>query len=496
MGKRVLADRERLAIESILEAAENSCSKGSFLHNIDELDARCKAIWSDWEYAILPFRRTQDAKEKPHISPIVSEFASGSESTATFQDTSYGQKIPARPSSSTRKPHVNIETQVSTNTNPVSTDSDDSEQDTDPNPPSPAPSKIDISHSRFDTKISEQSDIKDTLLSEETPTQLQTFENKPQKAKRSPSLASERATSQRRRFDTSISTTNTRGPGSGKSTRERTSSVNSRNTSQMSVSSSRPKSKNTSFQSSKSRAKRQKLEETESQQSVTVLPNPAPPSHSKISTKTVSSKPKSVPNASCDETELRSIPGRETPIRRETNTSIHLDPDPNIKSDDVTRSQKKSEEVSESNPLDDPVFAIMSRRNEEEPFNCRESDSESSETEMTEESRANELTDVVARLKMCLDAAPKGNRPTGRARRSGRKRKTEQIQPFSRSDAARLRQENIALKSQVSRLLNALDRSEVEIKRLKGELQRQKQDNAKQQAVIAYLKEQKLYGRH
>lgn len=482
MGKRVLADRERLAIESILEDAENSYSKGSFLQNIDELDARCKAIWSDWEYAILPFRRTQDAKDKPHVSPIVSEFASGSESTATFQDTSYGQKIPARPSSNTQKPHVNIETQVSTNTNPVSTDSDDSEQDTDPNPQFPVPSKIDVSHSRFDTKTSEQSDIKDTLLSEETPTQLQTLKNNPPKARRSPSLASERATSQRRRFDTSTN----RGSGSGKSTKERTSTVNSRTTSQMSVSSSKPKPKNTSFQSSKSRVKKQKTEENES---VTVLPNP---SHSKISTKTVSPKPKSVTNASCDETELRSIPGRETPIRREANTSIH--PNPSIKSDDVPRSQKKSEEVSESNPLDDPVFAIMSKRNEEEPLNCRESESESSETEMIEESRTNELTDVVARLKMCLDAAPKGNRPTGRARRSGRKRKTEQIQPFSRSDAARLRQENIALKSQVSRLLNALDRSEVEIKRLKGELQRQKQDNAKQQAVIAYLKEQKLYG--
>ncbi|OHT16837.1 hypothetical protein TRFO_12929 [Tritrichomonas foetus] len=70
-----------------------------------------------------------------------------------------------------------------------------------------------------------------------------------------------------------------------------------------------------------------------------------------------------------------------------------------------------------------------------------------------------------------------------------------QVQAYDRSDAARLRQDNIALRAQVSRLQAALDRANKENNRLKEELNKCELRNTKQKSVIAYLKEQKLYGR-
>jgi hypothetical protein len=69
------------------------------------------------------------------------------------------------------------------------------------------------------------------------------------------------------------------------------------------------------------------------------------------------------------------------------------------------------------------------------------------------------------------------------------------IQPFTRSDAARLRQDNIELKAQVARLKAAIDRAQLENSRLQTELQRAEAEKMKQKSIIAFLKEEKLYGR-
>lgn len=69
------------------------------------------------------------------------------------------------------------------------------------------------------------------------------------------------------------------------------------------------------------------------------------------------------------------------------------------------------------------------------------------------------------------------------------------VQPFSRSDAARLRQDNIELRNQVSKLQAALDRSNLENARLKEEIQRMKLDQQKQKSMISFLKEDRIYKR-
>jgi hypothetical protein len=69
------------------------------------------------------------------------------------------------------------------------------------------------------------------------------------------------------------------------------------------------------------------------------------------------------------------------------------------------------------------------------------------------------------------------------------------IQPFTRADAARLRQDNIELKAQVGRLKAALDRVHLENSRLQTELQRAEVEKTKQKSIIAYLKDEKVYGR-
>jgi hypothetical protein len=74
------------------------------------------------------------------------------------------------------------------------------------------------------------------------------------------------------------------------------------------------------------------------------------------------------------------------------------------------------------------------------------------------------------------------------------KRAEAPTEPFNRSDAARLRQDNIDLKRDVGRLQAALDRANLEISRLKQEVQRAEQASTKQKTVIRYLKEEKLYG--
>jgi lipid II:glycine glycyltransferase (peptidoglycan interpeptide bridge formation enzyme) len=73
-------------------------------------------------------------------------------------------------------------------------------------------------------------------------------------------------------------------------------------------------------------------------------------------------------------------------------------------------------------------------------------------------------------------------------------RGTTYIQPFNRSDAARLRQDNIELRAQVARLQAALDRARLENSRVKEDLQKAQMESQKQKSVIAFLKEEKLYG--
>ena len=84
---------------------------------------------------------------------------------------------------------------------------------------------------------------------------------------------------------------------------------------------------------------------------------------------------------------------------------------------------------------------------------------------------------------------------SSRIRRTTKKHVAGPVQPFSRADAARLRQDNIDLKAQVARLQAALDRANMENSKLKEELQRYKQDKQKQKSVIAFLKEDRLYGK-
>ena len=81
------------------------------------------------------------------------------------------------------------------------------------------------------------------------------------------------------------------------------------------------------------------------------------------------------------------------------------------------------------------------------------------------------------------------------SRRVPKKHAQGPVQPFSRADAARLRQDNLELKAQVTRLQAALDRANMENAKLKEELQRYKQDKQKQKSVIAFLKEDRLYGK-
>ena len=69
------------------------------------------------------------------------------------------------------------------------------------------------------------------------------------------------------------------------------------------------------------------------------------------------------------------------------------------------------------------------------------------------------------------------------------------MQPFNRGDAARLRQDNIELRNQVSKLQAALDRANLEIAKLKEEMQKMKLDKQKQKSMISFLKEDKLYKR-
>lgn len=66
---------------------------------------------------------------------------------------------------------------------------------------------------------------------------------------------------------------------------------------------------------------------------------------------------------------------------------------------------------------------------------------------------------------------------------------------FTKSDAAKLRQENIDLKAQLARLEAALDRTNMEKKRISELIAQSKKTRAKQQAQIDYLKEQSLYGK-
>ena len=70
-----------------------------------------------------------------------------------------------------------------------------------------------------------------------------------------------------------------------------------------------------------------------------------------------------------------------------------------------------------------------------------------------------------------------------------------QVEPYDRSDAARLRQDNISLRAQVTRLQAALDRANYENARLKEQLSKSKLKNAKQESIISYLKDQRLYGK-
>jgi hypothetical protein len=75
------------------------------------------------------------------------------------------------------------------------------------------------------------------------------------------------------------------------------------------------------------------------------------------------------------------------------------------------------------------------------------------------------------------------------------KRTATSIEPYTRTDAARLRQDNIELRAQVARLQAALDRANIENNRLLIEMQKLESSRAKQASIIAYLKEERLYGK-
>jgi hypothetical protein len=74
-------------------------------------------------------------------------------------------------------------------------------------------------------------------------------------------------------------------------------------------------------------------------------------------------------------------------------------------------------------------------------------------------------------------------------------KKMAPIQPFTRVDAVRLRQDNIKLKAQVAKLKAALDRTQLENSRLQAELHKVETEKIKQKSIIAYLKDAKLYGK-
>lgn len=146
------------------------------------------------------------------------------------------------------------------------------------------------------------------------------------------------------------------------------------------------------------------------------------------------------------------------------------------------------------------------------------SDSESIETEhhsvaFKEEDKVSESeSDDICEEELLPRTAAKKKKPTFRAprataapqpQRTAKKvpRKAAPIQsaapvhPFNRGDAARLRQDNIELRSQVARLQAALDRANLENAKLKEEIQKMKLDKQKQKSMISYLKEERLYGR-
>jgi cell division protein FtsB len=75
------------------------------------------------------------------------------------------------------------------------------------------------------------------------------------------------------------------------------------------------------------------------------------------------------------------------------------------------------------------------------------------------------------------------------------KRPAGPVQRYTRADAARLRQDNIELRAQVAQLQTALDRAKTENGRLLTEVQKLESGRAKQASIIAYLKEEKLYGK-
>jgi hypothetical protein len=60
-------------------------------------------------------------------------------------------------------------------------------------------------------------------------------------------------------------------------------------------------------------------------------------------------------------------------------------------------------------------------------------------------------------------------------------------------DAARLRQDNLELSAQMTRLRAALDRANIENRRLRVEIRKLESDRTKQSSIIAYLKEERLY---
>jgi hypothetical protein len=88
--------------------------------------------------------------------------------------------------------------------------------------------------------------------------------------------------------------------------------------------------------------------------------------------------------------------------------------------------------------------------------------------------------------------------PRGKAAPSpggGRKRAIPKnsVDPYTRADAARLRQDNIELRGQVTRLQAALDRANTENHRLRVEMRKLEAARTKQASIIAYLKEERLY---
>ena len=69
------------------------------------------------------------------------------------------------------------------------------------------------------------------------------------------------------------------------------------------------------------------------------------------------------------------------------------------------------------------------------------------------------------------------------------------IELYNRSDGAKLRQENIELKSHITKLQLALDRSYLENDKLKEENEKLKNQIIKQNSIIKVFKHEKLYGK-